>query len=45
MISRLGGTRDCICASALKDAIITPREQVPEEIKGKLAPIVGRYLV
>ena len=44
VIPRLGGRRDCLCASALKDAIITPREQVSEEIKGKLAPIVGRYL-
>ena len=45
VIPRLGGRRDCLCASALKDAIITPREQVPGELKGKLAPIVGRYLV
>ena len=44
VIPRLGGRRDCPCASALKDAIITPREQVSEELKLKLAPIVGRYL-
>ena len=44
VIPRLGGRRDCPCASALKDAIITPREQVPEELKVKLAPIVSRYL-
>jgi 5'-methylthioadenosine phosphorylase len=44
VIPRLGGRRDCACASALKDAIITPREQVSEETKGLLAPIVGRYL-
>ncbi len=45
VIPRLVVRRDCPCASALKDAIITPRDQVPEELKGKLAPIVGRYLV
>ena len=45
VIPRLGGRRDCLCASALKDAIITPRERVPGELKGKLAPIMGRYLV
>ena len=44
VIPRLGGPRDCICASALKGAIITPREQVPEELKEKLAPIAGKYL-
>ncbi|PKB78189.1 MAG: methylthioadenosine phosphorylase [SAR202 cluster bacterium Io17-Chloro-G9] len=44
VIPRLGGRRDCLCATALKDAIITPRDQVSEEIKGKLAPIAGRYL-
>ena len=44
VIPRLGGKLDCLCASALKDAIITPKEQVPEELKGKLAPILGKYL-
>ena len=43
VIPRLGGQRDCACASALKDAIITPRDKVPEEVKEKLAPIAGRY--
>ena len=45
VIPLLDGRRDCPCATALKDAIITPRDQVPEEVKGKLAPIAGRYLV
>ena len=44
VIPRLGGPRDCACASALKDAIITPRERVPDELKRKLEPIVGRYM-
>lgn len=44
VVPRLDGPRDCPCGSALKDAIITPREGVPEELKHKLAPLVGRYL-
>jgi 5'-methylthioadenosine phosphorylase len=40
----LAGERDCSCASALKSAIITPPEHVPEEVKRKLAPIVGKYM-
>jgi 5'-methylthioadenosine phosphorylase len=44
IIPRLNGQRDCPCASALKDAIITPRDRVPEELKRKLGPIAGRYL-
>ncbi len=44
LIPNLDGKRDCPCGSALKDAIITPREGVPEEVKRKLGPLVGHYL-
>ncbi|MSQ07297.1 MAG: S-methyl-5'-thioadenosine phosphorylase [Dehalococcoidia bacterium] len=44
VIPRLTGRRSCPCATALKDAIITPKELVPEALKQKLAPIAGRYL-
>jgi 5'-methylthioadenosine phosphorylase len=36
--------RRCECASALKHAIITRPDAVPEQTRKKLAPIVGRYL-
>ena len=44
LIPRLDGPRECPCATALKDAIITPQDRVPAELKQKLAPITGRYL-
>ena len=44
VVPRLDGPRDCSCGSALKDAIITPRDRVSEELKHKLAPLVSRYL-
>ncbi len=44
VIPQLGTASDCACNSALKDAIITAPEAVPEEVKQKLAPIVGKYL-
>ena len=44
VIPRLNGQRDCLCATALKDAIITPKDRVSEELKRKLEPIAGRYL-
>ncbi|MCH7606444.1 MAG: S-methyl-5'-thioadenosine phosphorylase [Chloroflexi bacterium] len=44
IIPKLDGPRDCTCASALKDAIITPRERVPDALKRKLKPIVGQYM-
>ncbi len=44
VIPTLGGARDCPCESALRDAIITQKEQIPEELKQKLAPVTGRYL-
>ena len=37
--------RDCLCASALRDALITPLDIVPEETKSNLAPIIGKYIV
>jgi 5'-methylthioadenosine phosphorylase len=44
VIPTLGGERNCPCESALRDAIITQKEQIPEELKRKLAPVTGRYL-
>jgi 5'-methylthioadenosine phosphorylase len=38
------GTRDCECAHALRDAIITSRDAVPQERRNALRPILGRYL-
>ena len=44
-LSGLPARRDCLCASALKDALITPLDIVPEETKKSLAPIIDRYMV
>ncbi len=43
-VGRLPALRDCACASALKDALITPLEAVPQGTKEALAPIIGRYV-
>ncbi|MGH7635437.1 MAG: S-methyl-5'-thioadenosine phosphorylase, partial [Gemmatimonadaceae bacterium] len=34
----------CGCASSLRDAIITPRQLIPEDRRRDLAPILARYL-
>jgi len=39
-----GGERSCECASALKNAIMTAPNVIPEPLKRELAPIVGKYL-
>jgi 5'-methylthioadenosine phosphorylase len=44
-LSRLPARRDCLCASALHDALVTPLDMVPEETKRNLAPIIGKYMV
>ena len=44
VVTNLNAERTCECASALKDAIITRPQGIPEAIKLKLAPIVGRYM-
>ena len=36
--------RDCPCATALENAIITAPELVPQSTKDRLRPIVGKYL-
>ena len=38
------GPRSCECANALKHALMTPAELVPEQTKRDLAPIIGRYI-
>ena len=42
--AELSQSRSCICASALKDAIITERSRIPKKISQELRPIVGKYL-
>jgi len=44
MIPGLGGERQCACATALIDAMVTPPKSVQKEFKKKMAPIVGKYL-
>ncbi len=35
--------RTCECASALKYALVTRPEMIPDEVKTDLAPIIGKY--
>ncbi|MGQ9572635.1 MAG: S-methyl-5'-thioadenosine phosphorylase [Dehalococcoidia bacterium] len=43
-LSVLPAHRDCLCATALRDALVTPLDMVPEETKKNLAPLIGKYL-
>lgn len=43
-IPRLPLKRECACATALKDAIITRPELIPDGIKKKLDIIIGKYI-
>jgi 5'-methylthioadenosine phosphorylase len=43
-ISKLPANRSCECGSALKHALITRPDAVPEQVKQHLAPIIGKYL-
>ena len=44
IVPNLSGPRDCVCATALSDAIITQREYIPRQEKEKLALLVDKYL-
>jgi len=43
-LRRLPDRLECPCATALKDALITSLELVPESTKERLAPIIGKYI-
>jgi 5'-methylthioadenosine phosphorylase len=44
-VAKLSATeRDCECGSALATALITRRDLIPQDLKDRLAPIVGKYL-
>ena len=43
-LAGLTPVRACSCASALKDAIITERSQIPKKLRSELTPIIGKYL-
>ena len=43
-ITKLPAARGCNCGSALKHALITRPEAIPEQVKQHLAPIIGKYL-
>jgi 5'-methylthioadenosine phosphorylase len=44
VVRRLPQPRECECGQALRHAILTSPELVPEAVKRELAPIVGRYI-
>ena len=43
-VDRLPFERTCECASALKYALITRPDAVPDVVKAELAPLIGKYL-
>ena len=44
VIPKIPKKRNCPCANALKDAIVTRPENIPDETKKKLDLIIGKYL-
>jgi len=43
-IANLPAHRGCDCGSALKHALITRPDAIPEQVKQHLAPIIGKYV-
>jgi len=43
-VGKLPEERKCICATALKNALITGKKYIPEKTKKDLEPIIGKYL-
>jgi 5'-methylthioadenosine phosphorylase len=43
-VGKIGEKRECGCAEALKNAIVTDPKMIPEERKQELAPIIRKYM-
>jgi len=43
-IRNLPEKRDCICSTALKNALITGKKFIPDRVKIDLEPIIGKYI-
>ena len=43
-VGKLPEERKCVCATALKNALITGKKYIPEKTKKDLEPIIGKYL-
>ncbi|MCJ7764089.1 MAG: S-methyl-5'-thioadenosine phosphorylase, partial [Dehalococcoidales bacterium] len=43
-VSRVPSSRDCVCASAMRGAIITAPDTMPAEQKKKLGLIIEKYI-
>lgn len=43
-VGRIGNTRKCPCANALKSAILTDRNKISAEVKRRLGLIIEKYL-
>jgi 5'-methylthioadenosine phosphorylase len=43
-VTKIPKTRDCLCAQALKDAIVTSPEEISAETRKKLDIIIGEYI-
>jgi 5'-methylthioadenosine phosphorylase len=44
VLKNLSPSRSCVCASALKTAIITEKSKIPKKVRRDLRPIIGKYL-
>jgi len=43
-VTRVPHTMDCLCANALKNAIITSPELIPEQVKKDLTLLIGKHI-
>ena len=44
VLPKLEGNRTCVCASALKDSIVTRPEAIPAKTKKSMELIIGKYI-
>lgn len=43
-VTQMPRSRDCLCATALKNAIITDPAYIPARVKRDLGPLIGKYI-
>jgi 5'-methylthioadenosine phosphorylase len=44
LIPAIAATRQCTCQNALQDSIMTTADSIPDAVKARLRPLIGKYV-
>ena len=44
LVPTIAATRECTCVNALENSIMTPPDLIPDDVKARLQPLIGKYV-